>query len=103
MKNKKVMMGVLIGIAAAAYMFLPIDVVPDVVLGLGQIDDIAVVGVAVALEIINAKKGLGFSHEKIKDAAAKTVDVVKGGSDYVGTGESAENNTDYVEGKCREI
>jgi uncharacterized membrane protein YkvA (DUF1232 family) len=33
-------------IIAALYLFLPIDLIPDFILGLGQIDDVSVLGIA---------------------------------------------------------
>lgn len=37
----------LVPVVAALYLLLPIDMIPDVILGLGQIDDVGVLGFAV--------------------------------------------------------
>ncbi|MCC6790751.1 MAG: DUF1232 domain-containing protein [Thermomicrobiales bacterium] len=37
----------LLPIVAAAYVLLPIDLIPDVLLGLGQVDDASIIGIAI--------------------------------------------------------
>lgn len=40
-------MKALLPVVAALYVLLPIDLIPDVILGLGQVDDLSILGVAV--------------------------------------------------------
>lgn len=48
--------------AAAAYLVLPIDVIPDFIPGLGQLDDVAIIGWAVRRLLMGAGEGILREH-----------------------------------------
>lgn len=48
--------------AAAAYLVLPIDLIPDFIPGLGQLDDVAIIGFAVRRLLMGAGEGVLREH-----------------------------------------
>ena len=48
--------------AAAAYLLLPIDVIPDFIPGIGQLDDVAVIGWAVRRLLMGAGENVLREH-----------------------------------------
>lgn len=48
--------------AAAAYLVLPVDVIPDFIPGLGQLDDVAIIGWAVRRLLMGAGEGILREH-----------------------------------------
>lgn len=53
--------------AAAAYLLLPIDVIPDFVPGLGQLDDVAIIGWAVRRLLMGAGENVLREHWRGSD------------------------------------
>ncbi len=56
--------------AAAIYVISPIDLIPDVILGLGQLDDIGVVTIAIALFIEFCPRAIVEEHRRAIAAEA---------------------------------
>lgn len=54
----------LIPVAAVAYLFMPIDFIPDMFLGVGQVDDIAIVMLGLRLFFEFAPPGVVHEHLK---------------------------------------
>jgi uncharacterized membrane protein YkvA (DUF1232 family) len=54
----------LIILAAAVYVISPVDLIPDVILGLGQLDDIGVVLLAIALFIELCPRAIVEEHRR---------------------------------------
>ena len=52
-KRNKLTIGLIIGIIVLAYLILPFDIIPDIALGAGQIDDGIVAILGIALEVFN--------------------------------------------------
>ncbi len=50
--------------AAALYVISPVDLIPDVILGLGQLDDIGVVALAIALFIELCPRSIVEEHRR---------------------------------------
>lgn len=74
--------------AAAIYVISPIDLIPDVILGLGQLDDIGVATLAIALFIEFCPHNIVDEHRRAIAAEA-------------GTGSTREE--DVIDGTYREV
>jgi uncharacterized membrane protein YkvA (DUF1232 family) len=81
----------LIPIAALAYLFLPIDVIPDIALGLGQLDDLAILtlGLRTFFEFAPPE----VVHEHLKRLA--------GSMGWNVTGDKPKSGDDVVDGSYR--
>ncbi len=74
--------------AAALYVISPIDLIPDVILGLGQLDDIGVVTLAIALFIELCPRKIVEEHRRAIAADA---------------GSGAIREEDVIDGSYREV
>ncbi len=64
----------LIPVAALAYLFMPIDVLPDIALGLGQLDDLAVLMLGLRTFFEFAPAGVVHEHlQRLAEAAQWSV------------------------------
>ena len=68
----------LVLLASVVYVISPVDFVPDVILGLGQVDDVAVFMFAVAAFIELCPKDVVEEHRRRIAGVAKSDDVVDG-------------------------
>ncbi len=77
----------LIILAAILYVLSPIDLIPDVILGLGQLDDLGVVALAIALFIEFCPRAVVAEHRRAiaADGAPPASDenVIEGSSRHV--------------------
>lgn len=84
----------LIPAAALAYVLSPIDLVPDFVLGLGQIDDVGIVVLGIALFIEMCPRAIVDAHRAALDAEMgvprKDADVIDGSYRVVDDDKSAK-------------
>jgi len=78
----------LIPIAAAIYVISPIDLIPDVILGLGQLDDIGIVVLAITLFVEFCPRAIVEEHRKAIKATA---------------GLGATPDEDVIDGSYREV
>jgi uncharacterized membrane protein YkvA (DUF1232 family) len=74
--------------AAFLYVVSPVDLIPDMILGLGQLDDVGIVMLAVALFIEFCPRGLVDEHRRAIAAMA-------------GLGETPDENV--IDGSYREV
>ncbi|MBI5029151.1 MAG: DUF1232 domain-containing protein [Chloroflexi bacterium] len=74
--------------AAAVYVLSPIDLVPDVILGLGQLDDVGIVALAVALFVELCPRNVVEEHRRAIAAEA-------------GLGSNRDENV--IDGSYREV
>ena len=78
----------LIPVAAAIYVISPIDLIPDVILGLGQLDDIGIVVLAITLFVEFCPRAIVEEHRKAIKATA---------------GLGATPDEDVIDGSYREV
>ena len=70
-------MFLIVAIVMAAYMILPIDLIPDFITGLGQIDDVAILGTGTLIELINLFYGMHIKKKAMEQP-------VENASEYYG-------------------
>lgn len=63
---------------SAIYLFVPTDIVPDILIGLGQLDDLAVVALGIKLFLELAPPALVSEHLDALMAAEYAWDVIEG-------------------------
>ncbi len=77
--NKKIIViqSVIVSIVALVYLISPIDIIPDGFLGLGQMDDVAVITLAVvnAVRAYNAHKQSKTENPKKKKSDSDAIEV----------------------------
>ena len=56
-KLRKIILGIVIAVVVLGYDFNPLDIIPDVAVGAGQIDDIIITVLGIIGEVINIAIG----------------------------------------------
>ncbi len=81
LNSKKSIVAIVIAVVVLAYLIFPFDILPDVAVGVGQIDDVVVALLGIALEVIT---------------------VISGGKGQP-KGKHSQDETTYEEAKYREV
>ena len=63
---------IIVAIVMAAYMIFPVDLIPDFIAGLGQIDDVAILGTGTIIELINLFYGMHLKKAAQESATTST-------------------------------
>ena len=86
----------LIVLVAAIYVISPVDLVPDVILGLGQLDDLGIAMLAIALFIEMCPRAIVDEHRRAiaaeagKSAQPPEGDIIEGSSRVVSDDDSTD-------------